>query len=636
MQVVGHGTPAAKAGLKPGDLIVALDEKSINSAQDLRDALKKTKPNRQVTLTVKRDGQQRPLSLPVTLGRRPLQVVRPEAGDPLSFRLTLKHIEGEGIKTLTLKEPEALVEVGEEPDGLDLWTGNWEVEQTDRTHVRFVKRLPELGLEIAKTYWLKPVPEKSMDDPNGRGYHLEFEVEIRNTSGRQRIVAYQLDGPTGLPTEGSWYAYKVGPEWGTAGLRDVVVSLSGRDPSWVYCSEIADADADIVAWKAEPLTFIGVDAQYFSCVLRPQKDEDETWFAESHPLLVGKVDPGRKNVTNTSCRLIGKRQALASGGVLRHRFEIFAGPKKPDLLAPYQLDELVYYGWFSWIAEGLGGILHLFGRVGNYGVAILLLTVLVRGCMFPLSRKQAIGAQKMQELQPELKRIREKHKNDMQVFAKAQQELFRKNNCNPYSGCLVLFIQLPVFVALYRLLSVDIELRQAPLISESVRWCSNLAAPDMLFDWSSFWNVIPLVGPSVAGWSPYFNLLPIFTIILFIVQQKMFMPPPTDDQQAMQQKIMKYMMIFIGFMFFKVASGLCLYFIASSLWGVAERKFLPKRTPVAPTGKPRTRAEAKAEAKPQSESAPGAKQKPAKKPAALDGDGAAAAKKRRKKNQGRR
>ena len=82
----------------------------------------------------------------------------------------------------------------------------------------------------------------------------------------------------------------------------------------------------------------------------------------------------------------------------------------------------------------------------------------------------------------------------------------------------------------------------------------------------------------MLGLGPYLNILPIFTIVLFIVQQKMFMPPPTDEQSAMQQKVMKYMMVFMGLIFYKVASGLCLYFIASSLWGLAERKILPKTT----------------------------------------------------------
>jgi YidC/Oxa1 family membrane protein insertase len=80
-----------------------------------------------------------------------------------------------------------------------------------------------------------------------------------------------------------------------------------------------------------------------------------------------------------------------------------------------------------------------------------------------------------------------------------------------------------------------------------------------------------------VGWlGPYFNLLPVLTIVLFIAQQKMFMPPATDEQTRMQQRMMQYMMVFIGVMFFKVPSGLCIYFIASSLWGLAERKLMPK------------------------------------------------------------
>ena len=197
--------------------------------------------------------------------------------------------------------------------------------------------------------------------------------------------------------------------------------------------------------------------------------------------------------------------------------------------------------------------------------------------MFPLSLKQAAGAQKMQLLQPEIKKIQEKHKGNVEARTKAQQELFRKHNYNPLSGCLPIFIQMPVFIGLYRSLMVAIELRDAPLISNSIRWCSNLAAPDMLYDWRWFMPAFVNSGQGMFGLGPYFNLLPILTIVLFIWQQKMFMPPPADEQAAMQQKIMKYMMIFMGLMFFKVASGLCIYFIASSLWGLAERRFCRKR-----------------------------------------------------------
>jgi YidC/Oxa1 family membrane protein insertase len=264
-------------------------------------------------------------------------------------------------------------------------------------------------------------------------------------------------------------------------------------------------------------------------------------------------------------------------------FQIFAGPKRPELLEryaqPYGLGDLVYYGWFGWVSRPMLAILHFFyGVVGNYGLSIVMLTVLVRSCMFPLSRKQALNAAKMQELQPELKKLADKYKNPEERM-KAQRDFFKKHNYHPLSGCLPALVQLPIFLGLYRSLAVDIELRQAPLISESIRWCSNLGAPDMLWYWKPYLP-IDFFTDEAAGWlGPYLNVLPLVTISLFIVQQKMFLPPPTDEQAAMQQKMMQWMMVFMGVMFFKVASGLCLYFIASSLWGIAERKLLPKPVP---------------------------------------------------------
>ena len=201
----------------------------------------------------------------------------------------------------------------------------------------------------------------------------------------------------------------------------------------------------------------------------------------------------------------------------------------------------------------------------------------------------------MQMLQPELKKIQEKHKGNSEARAKAQQELFKKHNYNPAAGCLPIFIQMPVFIGLYRSLTVAIELRDAPLLSHSIRWCSNLAAPDMLFDWSSHMPQWFNEGGTIFALGPYFNLLPVLASVLMIVQMKMFSPPPADEQAAMSQKMMQFMMLFMGLAFYKVASGLCIYFIASSLWGLVERRFLPKTAPAAAAaGNAETRAEAKA------------------------------------------
>jgi YidC/Oxa1 family membrane protein insertase len=141
-------------------------------------------------------------------------------------------------------------------------------------------------------------------------------------------------------------------------------------------------------------------------------------------------------------------------------------------------------------------------------------------------------------------------------------------------GCLLVFVQLPIFMGLSRSLMVNVELRQASLLGAGVRWCSNLSAPDMFWNWK---DVIPTLLSAETGWlGPYLNILPLLTVGLFVWQQSMFMPPATDESTAMQQKIMKFMTLAMGILYFKVASGLCLYFIASSMWGIAERKLLPK------------------------------------------------------------
>src|SRR5207302_8080582 len=127
---------------------------------------------------------------------------------------------------------------------------------------------------------------------------------------------------------------------------------------------------------------------------------------------------------------------------------------------------------------------------------------------------------------------------------------------------------------LYFALQESIHFRLAEFL-----WIKNLAAPDMLIPWG---ESIPWISrpEDHGGWlylGPYFNLLPVIAAGLMMMQQKLTMPPPTDEQQEMQQKMMKYMTIVIGIMFYKVAAGLALYFIASSAWGFAERKLLPKK-----------------------------------------------------------
>jgi YidC/Oxa1 family membrane protein insertase len=584
VRVVGTGTPAAKAGLKPGDIVTALNGEAVTAPVLLDDLLRQHEPGDSVKLTVDRQGKQETLT--ATLVRKPLEVIKPEGNDPLSFLLTLNQVDG---KTLDGDD--------EELPGVRLRSSNWTVlprnaDKPDEVALEYV--LEKQQLRLVRTYSIARVSDADAQSdskaPEFPAYHLNLRVELENTGKKTKEVAYRLDGPTGLPTEGWWYALnsKIGQS-GSPGMRDI--SLMGTEPGqrlkYYQVNAIRLADDELPPpYTNIDLVYAGVDAQYVASMLIPQpRGETRPRFAKVLPVRAGPVpkDKNKKKLVDTSCRLVSEASKLEPGESLVQEFQVFAGPKRPDLLAQYAqpsgMGDLVYYGWFGWVSVPMLWILHFFyDVVGNYGLAIIMLTVLVRSCMFPLSRKQALNAAKMQELQPEMKKLADKYKNPEERM-RAQREFYRKHNFHPLSGCLPALIQLPIFLGLYRSLAVDIELRQAPLISESIRWCSNLGAPDMFWHWRPY---IPLdfLTDEAAGWlGPYLNVLPLVTIALFIIQQKMFLPPPTDEQAALQQKMMQYMMVFMGVMFFKVASGLCLYFIASSLWGIAERKLLPKPAP---------------------------------------------------------
>ncbi len=304
---------------------------------------------------------------------------------------------------------------------------------------------------------------------------------------------------------------------------------------------------------------------------------------------------------------------LSPRDVHKHRFLIYFGPVKSALLAQFTGDkevpaELVsrytqtlhlrtltdyrsdnFFGKASnfigltWLIIKFTSLMHwllnLLHYVFGYGLSIVVLTVIVRGIMFPISRRQAMFTIRMQELAPELKKIQEKYPDDPAARWQAQQEFNRKHGINPLGSCWPVFLQMPIFLGLYFALQESIHFRLANFL-----WIKSLSAPDMLFYWSENIPVIStpdhatgILGALYLG--PYLNILPMIAVGFMVVQQMQTMPPPTDDQQAMQQKMIKFMSIIFGIMFYKVAAGLCIYFIASSLWGLAERKLLPKKKP---------------------------------------------------------
>ena len=598
VRAVGDGTPAAVAdsdvvgGLQVGDVIVSANETRISRCSELDEYLAATSPGDTVQLTVKRKSgdESQTINFRVTLAERPLELIQTQSElgtQPVPSFLT-------GIQSIGSEEARFDdIELG---GVASLRSSNWKLEK-DGQEVIF-RKLVSVGddpdgtrLEFVKRFQLAQIPADQSTNHDFPGYHLEMKLEIWNRGKADEEVAYRVDGPNGLPLEGWWFSYKTHPSWGSAGARDVIWRVNGnkaslRSPSQIHKELTKQPDdpakpllADRPSLEARTLDYLGVDTQYFAAVMLAgavqKPDTIVCQQAYSVPLGDAELLKGKEIRTmNATFRMVSERETIKPGESVTHQYHLFLGPKSSTLLKEYGVSGIIEYGWFGFVARPLSRLLHFFYRITwNYGLAIILLTVLVRGCMFPVGRKAARNAQMMQELAPEIKKIKEKYKNDMEKQAQAQRELWKKHNFNPLGGCWLMFLQLPIFIGLYRCLSVDIELRQAPLIP-GVQWCSNLAAPDMFLHWETP-SLQFLTGTS--GWlGPYLNVLPIVTIALFMLQQKLFTPPATDEQTMMQQRMMKYMMVLMGFLFFKVPSGLCIYFIASSLWGIAERKLLPK------------------------------------------------------------
>ena len=409
-----------------------------------------------------------------------------------------------------------------------------------------------------------------------------FEVDLKfaSTADGTRF-SYRLYGPHGIPVEGEWY---------TSTFRDAFFGQINGDATAIT----TQPSHDVVKYEfdptqrvsALPLKFAGVEDQYFATLVEPwpiPRSQDDRREVDAGAIVVKKheAEPQKSDI---GVEIVSKPILAGPNlGEIVHSYRVFAGPKTATALAPYEAEELASYRktWLvipgaSWMAKNLISPLldriYIFteavsrafgGTRGNYGVAIILLTMTVRLIMFPIGRKQAMMAKKMQDLQPVLAELKEKYKDDKEGLTKETMAVWKRNNVNPAAGCLPALIQLPIFTGLWQTLNNSVALRHSTFL-----YIQDLAAPDVLFQFP-YGVELPFVGR-------YFNLLPILVVSLMLVQTRLFAPPPTTPEAEMNQKMMKYMMVVMAVMFYKVPSGLGLYFITGSLWQIGERLLLPK------------------------------------------------------------
>lgn len=469
--------------------------------------------------------------------------------------------------------------------GVTLETVNWELVSKSVGEVVFGFEIPGGDVAVRKTFSLQPLTVETGDslkaayNTQPQAYTIEAQIELVSKSAGKKTLQYELQGPVGIVLENTAHARK---------YRDIKLEFFGDDDAvTLSATALNDLYTDKMEEKGQLIPeselrstlkqseawtglcrYVGVDVQFFAALVSTLDDRSveerqrDRWIERIYPVMVAS-DKENVNYGDLSFRLVSAPVILEGDGAkVTHRFGMFVGPKRRALLEPepFVADQVLDYGWwFGFIARVMHSILDTFHSYGMpYFLAIISLTVLVRGMMFPISRKQAIMAAKQKALAPKLNELKLKFGDDKEKMARAQMELWRKHGINPLGGCLPIFIQFPVFIALYTCLNTAVDLRLAQFL-----WVENLAAPDALFSMPS----LPFLGSD-------FNLLPCITVVLFLIQQKLFMPPPADEQAEMTQKMMNFMTIGMGLMFWHVPAGLCIYFIASSLWGIAERKLL--------------------------------------------------------------
>jgi YidC/Oxa1 family membrane protein insertase len=297
-------------------------------------------------------------------------------------------------------------------------------------------------------------------------------------------------------------------------------------------------------------SFAGLDDRFFAFVVLPQ-DNTSTLVEVVKDDVPGA--PGAKEEPHAGVRV---------GGDSLNRFAMFVGPKDVDLLRKVdpKLQQLIDWGWFGVIAKPIFLALHWLNDnlVHNYGWSIVVITIVINLLLLPLRFTSMKSQKKMQKLQPQIAAINAKYKGlSLRDPKKAQQnaeimELYKTEGANPMSGCLPMFVQIPILYAFYKVLTVTIELRGAHWL-----WVTDLSQPEQLA----------------------IHILPIVMVITQFIQQKMTPNPSMDPSQA---KMMQFMPLMFGFFFYSMSSGLVLYWLTSNLVGILQQWLVNRHMPMPP------------------------------------------------------
>jgi len=420
-----------------------------------------------------------------------------------------------------------------------------------------------------ETVWSADREELRPDQPvtlsweNGEGLIFERRVEIDDNyliTVTQR-VRNQGQDPVDL------YPYGLVRRWGTPEISGFFILHEG--PIGVLSEQLTEVDytdlqeEDGTVEQESGNGWLGISDKYWLAALIP--DQEVGFTAKFQHYLSNGEDRYQTDYLRSA-------MTVPVGGSIEVTDRLFAGAKELDKLDAYAaelniplFDRAIDFGWFYWLTKPIFYILHFFyGLVGNYGVAILMLTLLVKLLFYPLANKSYRSMSAMKKLQPEMTKIREQAGDDKMRMQKEMMELYKKEKVNPMSGCLPILVQIPVFFALYKVLFVSIEMRHAPFFG----WIKDLSAPDPTA-FINLFGLLPFDPPSFLA----IGVWPLLMGITMFLQTKLN-PQPADPVQA---KVMLFLPLMFIFLFATFAAGLVIYWTWNNVLSIAQQWVIMRR-----------------------------------------------------------
>ncbi len=373
------------------------------------------------------------------------------------------------------------------------------------------------GLRLTKDYTFR------------NGYAADLRLHFENTASAPVDIQYQLFAGNSIASRNSIDAQYTEANFftdvnGKKQIRHVKESKAGKSVT-----------------SSGALEWVATKNRHFSIILKPKSPEVFSGLVEG-------LGDHRFRVS-----LVSGKVSVPAGGVLDHDFLLYIGPNDIDELMPLGLDPIVNFGKLDGIGKLLVGALELLHKgLRNYGLAIIALTILINLLLFPLTRQSYMSMKRMQLIQPQMTKLRDQNKKNPEKLNREMMELYKKHKVNPFGGCLPMFAQMPVFIALYVALSKTVKLVDAKFL-----WVNDLSSPDNV----RLPFTLPFLGDSI-------HILPLIMVLAMVLQQKFTQIKIEGQDPAMesQQKMMAFMMpIIFGFIFYTMPSGLVIYWLTNTI-----------------------------------------------------------------------